>query len=77
MNLAQAKAFAETRYKELGKDFPAFNSEYKTNLIIKELRQKNNFDTLAYSEQHRGMVRVRSVTFPCPQTENTVQFNWY
>lgn len=64
MNVNQAKEYATTRFKELTKEFPAFDNQYKVNLIIKELRQKYDFDTLTFSTQHGGWVRVKSVALP-------------
>ena len=77
MDTNEAKAHADKRYKELTKEFPNFNEEYKVNLIIKELRVKYDFDTLVFSAQHNGHLRVKEVKFPCAANGDIMTFNIY
>ena len=76
MKTDEAKVYATTRFKELTKEFPGFDQQYKVNLIIKELRQKHDFDTLTFSTQHGGWIKVKSVELPS-KTQPIMTYNTY
>lgn len=64
MDTNEAKAFATARFKELTKAQPSYTNDRKINVILRELHQKHNFDTLTFSPQHNGWVKVRGVELP-------------